>query len=207
MDDNYIWTAGGSDLNYGAYTLPWAVGKVLATEAKALWRFDLSGLPSGSTVSAATIGFTVDSIGADSGVNIRIWALKIANGDWVEGTGTGQANAGESCWNDHTYENQVEWAGSAGLSTSGTDYVGANAGTTDATSTGAKTITVNATGRADIEDHMGIDGVEFLVWTDDALSNNEYSGIETGESTTAADRPYLEITYEIPYAQPVVIRR
>ena len=69
-----------------------------------------------------------------------------------------------------------------------------------------KTITFNATGRTYVEGKMGLDGAEFLVWTIDELSANENSSLETGESTTASYRPYLEITFTPP-SRLMMIRR
>ena len=200
MDDNYLWGGAALDTNYGGFTLSFAIGEASALTAKGVYRFDLSSLPAASDVSAVTLGFYCPSVGANGGVNIVAWGVHADNNDWVEGTATGQTAddpTDESCGNWQAY-NEVTWAGSIMLGTSGTDFYATSYGTTFAGGTGAETITFNATGIAYVDGKMGVDGAEFLIWTTDVLDDNENSRLETGESTTAAWRPYLEITYEIP---------
>ena len=205
MDDNYIWS-GLPDNNYGAFATAWAVGSVLGGASKGIWRFDLSGLPAGSSVSVATLGFQVASIGADGGVEVSAWGIHDNNNDWVEGTKTGATEVNSSCWKDYAFDDVTEWAGSAGLLTSGTDfYNGVGYGSVFG-AVGARTITLDAAGRTYVARKMGVDGAEFLIFTAAELDPNNYSAIETGEFATAAQRPYLEITYSSP-AQMMMIRR
>jgi len=82
--------------------------EIVTTNRKALLRFDLSSIPSDATCDLAT--YTVYSGGG--GLNTHtIYSVASGNGAWTETGAT---------WD--TMDGSTNWAGSAGLGTSGTDY-------------------------------------------------------------------------------------
>ena len=90
-----------------------------------IWRWDLSSL-AGQYVSINSITMVLTSDEDDMRGNIaeataELYALKPANGAWVEGTGTGSAQDGSSCFENLAHP-ATPWAGSAGAGTEGTDY-------------------------------------------------------------------------------------
>jgi hypothetical protein len=88
-----------------------------------LMYFDISSIPSGSTVTRAYIRLGL----YEGGGNGDIYAVLSANSGWIEGTGNlTQALSGEPCWNakESTGSDtvQVAWAGgSNGCGVTGTD--------------------------------------------------------------------------------------
>lgn len=95
---------------------------------RSLIRFNLSSIPASATCVSAIL-YLVHSYSAEGGgtVTIPVHSVSQANGDWIEGTkDIALASAGEPCWNakeaDGSGGVQEAWAGSAGCSTSGTDY-------------------------------------------------------------------------------------
>lgn len=92
-----------------------------------LLQFDLSGIPAGSTCNSATLYLHHQATSTASAWTVNVYAIKAANGGWVEGTKSGaQAGAGEPCWDAKEADGAggvtTAWAGSEGCSTSGTDY-------------------------------------------------------------------------------------
>lgn len=168
----------------------------------ALFRFVLLSIPGDAICTAATLKLYKGT--APGGVRARVanlYKISDANGDWIEGTKDNRdAPEGEPCWNakeaDGANGVKVAWAGSAGLSTAGTDYL--------ATALAPQIITerndplgteysfiFNATGLAVLQD-----------WFSKA-TNSGFMVVETGsvqwclrEHATAAYHPVLSITYE-----------
>lgn len=87
---------------------------------KMLLRFILDGIEATAACNSATLYLTV---GFEPDTNsLTAYHISNANGDWIEGTkDNATAGTNEPCWNYKAY-NTTEWAGSAGLSTSSTDY-------------------------------------------------------------------------------------
>ena len=163
-------------------------------EMREMHRWDLSDIPAGASCDAAVLSlYDTDWGSRDSDNTINIYEIADANGDWVEGTASDSAQTGSPCWNYKAYTSAA-WAGSAGLSTAGTDYVNTSLGSaifTDGVS-GYRTITLGADGRSVVAD-----------WYGDA-TNNGVIIIGAGEggwtewvsrSGTDGRRPYLSVTY------------
>ncbi len=93
-----------------------------------LLRFNLSAIPANATcISAKLCLYHNYAPEGDAYCNGDVFSIAEANKDWIEGTGNFDiALAGEPCWDaleaDGSEEVQTAWAGSAGCSTSGTDY-------------------------------------------------------------------------------------
>jgi len=103
--------------NYGI------TGSLLSsTVDRMLLRMSLSAIPATDICDSAVL--SLFQVGSSAALAFTLTAYKIllANGDWIEGTkNNATAGTGEPCW-DYKEYNTVGWAGSAGLSTSGTDY-------------------------------------------------------------------------------------
>ena len=98
------------------------------TPARGLFRFDLTGIPTNSAVSAVTLTFTLPALNRpDSGGSI--YAVHRMLISWGEGTKTGNlgqvATAGEATWQHSAFP--TTWAAPGGAV--GTDYLAAASAT------------------------------------------------------------------------------
>lgn len=119
--DVALWSGGGT-LNLGADTIV-----LSGSSTRGLLRFDLSSIPATATCISATLQLTqVGTSGYTDPFTVTVRQISAANAAWIEGISNGLAQAGEPCWNalaaDGAGGVTTDWAGSAGLSTSGTDY-------------------------------------------------------------------------------------
>lgn len=163
---------------------------------RSLFRFDLSTISSSVTITAATL--KLYSSGATAAQTFSVYKIADANGDWIEGTQvTGAAETGSPCWNYKAYHasTPTNWAGSAGLSTAGTDYVNTVLATKTLSAAIADTdlmeVVFNAAGLAVLQDWLGDATNNGLIM----MSNSSDESFHSGESTTEAYRPVLSITY------------
>lgn len=143
-------------------------------------KFDLTSL-SASSVSAATLNFTSRAVSSSGSCNI--YSIKAANSGWTESGAT---------WNN--IDGSAAWAGSAGCSTSGTDYDGTAMGSWTASSAAG----------AGIVDAISLDTATILNWINNpsqnygmvanggGVSGTVYASSDFG---TVAYRPKLTIDY------------
>jgi hypothetical protein len=185
-------------MNYGAATGT-IVGKQDASrDERSLLRFDLSSIGVGNACSAAVLYlYDPNWVNRTADCTIDVFKVADANGNWVEGTNDGSVSDGEPSWSykaNYT-PTPIEWAGSAGLSTAGTDYVNTSLGQavfTDGVG-GYRTITLNASGRAVVQSWFGGTGGNGIL-----LIGTGSDGCWTSlVSRQGADgqRPYLVVTY------------
>jgi len=132
--DNTILDGSLDDDNYGDFVI--ASGTAGSLTQRSILRFDVSALDGlYSTIDSITLRlFYWDDSSPGFGteeVTTNVHAITAANRAWIAGTSTGGAGAGESTWNNLAHS-ATPWAGSAGLSTAGTDY--------DSTVLGSQTI-------------------------------------------------------------------
>ncbi|MCD4728154.1 MAG: DNRLRE domain-containing protein [Pirellulales bacterium] len=199
-DDTSFWTAG-PDNNYGARnTLD--VGHYYYSGSqlvKSLIRFDLSSIPTGSTVNGATLSFTT-AVSNSATVTNELFRVLPANTGWVEGAGTGTpASSGEPCWNYHGY-NTVPWAGSAGLSTADTDYAAAALDVPQASGAIGNTVTFTFNDVSFFNGPGGwlanpLDNAGFLFQSVPGTGSGQwtYNQYHSSEGTTVALRPVLTL--------------
>lgn len=172
---------------------------------RTIHRYDISMIPGNATIQAAEIVIEVTLV-TGSGDTVSLYMIADANNDWVEGSSNNETEVGASCWNDRTYPNSTEWAGSPGLSTAGTDYVNTKLMSDVAISTtGSKTLTLNAAGVASIEDRLGDGDIEFLFHNTTTTEDNLFY-LASSENGTTAFRPYLKVTYTVGGGM-IIIRR
>lgn len=198
-DDNMVASSTFSGNNWGVSTALFWGFSVGVQRLKPIFRFDLTPIPAGSIITAATIIIEVTAIG-DAGCNLQIYGIATANNDWAEGIRDGTAAAtGDSTWDRHTHDT-VSWAGSAGLSTSGTDFFSTAYHTSSVKigTTGTKNLLLNATGITYLNTKVNTDGAEFIFNTTTNPDVLHFVQYESGESSTDASRPRLAITYTPP---------
>ena len=167
------------------------------SEFRTTIRFPLDQLAlTGATITAATFGCEVISVGDGGNTTIEIHEIATANLGWIEGgKDNATATASEPDWVHFSHISPVTtWAGSAGLSTATTDYVTAVYGSFNGTSTGSKTATLSAAGITYLNNQIGSDA-EFLIFTSDAFSGGEFTLMGSSERPTASQRPFLELTF------------
>ena len=168
------------DTNYGT-----SVGMYISCNAggttwyRILIQFDLTGIPSGSTITTATLSlYLADRDGTATYAMNRV----LAAAAWTEAGAT---------WN--TRDGTNAWPGSAGCNTSGTDY----------SSTALRSGTLPGTLG---EKSFSLDVPEFtLMWQSNyglvyGISNvaAAYNYYYTSDYATAADRPKLVVDYTLP---------
>jgi len=120
-------TVGWSNSNFGASTsLGIGDGSTTGTDIRRpIIRFDVSSLPVNAPIVSATLTLREIFDGPSSGdFAFSVYQIADANASWIEGTGsnTGTAQTGAPSWNNRAHPS-TPWAGSAGLSTAGTDYL------------------------------------------------------------------------------------
>ena len=178
----------------------WITGWSSSSEFRSIIRFPLDQLAlTGATITAATFGCEVISIGDGGNTTIEIHEIATANLGWIEGTkNDATATAGEPDWTHFSHTSPVTtWAGSAGLSTATTDYVTAVYGSFNGTSTGSKTAAFSAAGITYLNNQIGSDA-EFLIFTSDAFSGDEFTSIASSGRSPMTARPFLELTFTPP---------
>lgn len=200
MSDGWATHNGGAhaSLNLDRPRSPNTTGR-----QKAFLRFLLSAIPEGSTCNSAILHLFHD-YNAEAGYPFTgtAYAITEANGDWVEGTkDIALAGSGEPCWNAKEADGSggvtTAWAGSAGCSTSGTDFV--------ATAVGE--VAMNPADAIGTEYQMSLDTDLVETWfgsNDDnfgivmwAVGNGQIH-LGSAESATTGYRPYLVVDYTAP---------
>ena len=182
--------------NFGTTTQWWYEGAT----TRGLIEFDVSSIPVGSTCNSAT--FTITLTGGGAG-NATFHSIKVGNAAWVEGTKDGVlAGAGDPCWNalaaDGAGGVTTAWAGSAGLSTSGTDY--------DATAIGSVTIGAEPAGTAfacaltpaTVATWFGAVNANYGILMAKLTAGYAQSLFASSDHATALIRPKLVVDYTLP---------
>ena len=194
--DAFISSSGATN-NYGAHQWNQMDSNMIS---KFLIRFDLSGMSGEAEISAAKIKFyQANSVAYTVGVSA--YKVSDANGDWIEGIGTGgTALEDENCWNakkaDGSGGVKTAWAGAAGLATAGTDYVNTVIASASVDWSGAigtlNEVPFNADGLAVLESWCGEATNNGMLFVCDHTSSYRWN---TKNVATAGLRPVLEITY------------
>jgi hypothetical protein len=199
--DFYINSGGAphynSQRNYGASVSCYPY----ENQAAPIMSFDLTSINGGSICTAVVLKMTRLNTNVNSRLFI-IYSIASGNSGWIEGTKAGQtAGSGEPCWNAKEADGSggvtTAWAGSAGMSTAGTDYettvLMKRYITSEDKQYGQISFEFNAAGVARIEDWFGSPNTNYgfilrpITYGDTILALSEH--------TTASYRPVLSVTY------------
>ncbi len=183
--DTYL-QEGAPTANYGSLTSLLAASKTSgAMNRRSILEFDISGIPSGVSISGATLSLYSYSDSYDGGGGLE--AYKLARTDWIEG---------QAAWN--IYKTSSSWTAVGG------DYVTSNPSGANLTAgTGWKNFNILAIAQ-DAYDNSN--PVEVLI----RVKRESYDGYDRRNyfyskeySVDASLRPKLVITYGVDTAPPV----
>jgi hypothetical protein len=149
------------------------------------------------TITAATLHLVCAGV-TGGGVTPRVFGIMAANEDADFGNGTGSNAINEACWK-YKSRSGTNWAGSQGLSTSGTDYYSTNYGTfAKMTSIGAKSLSLNSTGITYLNTKVGTDAAELIIGVIEGATSDVYVTIASDDAVTDSYKPRLALTYTPP---------
>lgn len=169
--DTYLRSATATT-NYGAASTNYS-----SSVSGALLRWDLSTIPTNAVVQSATLTLNVTDASKSS---YELYQLKR---NWSESSAT---------WNNASTGTPWQVAGAKGANDRGTTVLGA----ITATTTGAKTITLNAAGLAAVQAWIQNPSANFGLTLQDYTGTDSLA-FQSSESGTVAARPKLEITYTV----------
>src|SRR3990170_212443 len=180
--------------NYGTHN-------ILLTSSfdKALIEFDLSNISASAILNRATLYTYRNNTGTDRAWTVSVYSVASGNADWPEGTKNNATGvAGDSCWSykDQTPGNETPWAGSAGLSTAGTDYESDVIGSFSGNQTdpiGTEYSTQLTASR--VQEWFGETNTNYGILFD---PSNGGTSIASSDNATAAYRPKLVVNYTAP---------
>jgi hypothetical protein len=176
--DTYL-SAGGKTSNYGAASSLIADGN---PDFGALFKWDLSSIPAGSTLQSATFSVNVTGTSADT---YEIYELKR---NWTELQATWTRAATGSNWQS---------AGAQGSLDRGSTVLG----TVTATATGPSTFTLNAAGLAVVQGWVNNPATNFgFILQDYANTTKDDLVLSSKEVAIATNRPQLILAYNPPSA-------
>jgi hypothetical protein len=143
-----------------------------------LIRWDLSSIPAGKTVTAASITVNVTDVSTEV---YEIYALRRA---WTSSQVT---------WN--VAANGVNWA-TAGANNTSTDRENTVLGTMSSSSTGLQTFTPNSSGIAKVQSWINTPSTNHGVIVMDYANNANGLDFSSSEFSTVNSRPKLTVTYQ-----------
>jgi len=149
-------------------------------------RFDISGIPAGSTINSATAYAYCVGIWNNGGDAVSAYMILK---DWGEGNNDGvQADAGECCWNYAKYTSSA-WTGCAN---NGTD---AEAGAQDSATVSATSTWYDWDVSNAVADWQGGTANYGLVFKGNEANDQHKQGFASKEDGTTSHRPKLTIDY------------
>jgi hypothetical protein len=172
------------------------VGRIGANIFKGLIRFDLSSLPAGAVVTAATLGLKL--AGQDFAVGRNI-AVHRGLTTWYEGNvSTGSPTSNGSTWAKRNHIGSVNWSSSTAGGLAGTDYTVAAEGGVLTISTVGTVYNYNVTSIVQLWVNDGVTNNGFWVMAGTPAETDSRKAFVSFDGGTAADRPKLTITYTAP---------
>lgn len=193
--DTWITEANGTNNNGIATTLISGDTGTAGVNRRLLLKFDLSSIPSGSTINSATLYMTCtgQNTGFDRSVGIHRGKVLFYEGNQNGATPAGGEDA--SVWNFRNYNGSVAWAGGAG-GASGTEF--------EAVATDTVSIT-----EINTEFSWTVDS-DLTYWVTNGNTNFGWWGINVSEGTlnsgktfassshaTSSYRPKLTVDYTL----------
>lgn len=195
MKDNVMDNESSGWNNRGTCGYCWT-GNVGSILRRCLMEWDVSGVPAGATITAVTLSVnTWDDANRTQNDTVNVFTVAEANEGWSEGGSCGAPDNDDACWAYKAY-NYSNWAGSAGLSTSGTDY--------DSTAAATETVNDGTSGWVDFDfTAAGVADMQTAVDGDDVIgfvligsgTAGTLTPFPSSEDATVEDRPKLVITY------------
>jgi hypothetical protein len=161
-----------------------------------LLHFDLSRIPANATVTAATLGLFVEQTQQPSGVSWNVEVDRLTQPFWVE---TDAKWPTYDC--DATAANTRLWCAAGG------DFTTADKATwtASATTTGSQTIDVLALVKTAVSSTGGQLHVLLRATGDDTNDIERWAQVCTCECQTAANGPYLDVTWSAPAPGPTPV--
>ena len=207
--DNTIYSAyPGNSNGSGAFLFAGQNGASNANSVqRALLHFNLSSIPAGSTITAATLTITVGKSGpVATGINLN----KLTT-DWGAGTsdaGGVEASGAAATTNDATWVNN--FFGSSTWTTAGGDFSGTASGHAliGSSITSNTVINISSPGiLADIQSFVNNPATNFgwIISSDNEAQENSVKRIISTNSANASLRPTLSVTYTAG-AVPVTLK-
>jgi hypothetical protein len=199
---------GTSDINVGINPNIMTNGAMTdPTRNRSIIKFDLSSLAAQGAVQVQSATLTLVEINPQADqFTVNLYRIADANAAWEQGSGynLGQATHADSTWNYLSYNN-VNWAGSAGLSTPTTDYDPNPVA--HFTYDNPTDVTTNPTGTAVVNITLPADLVQY--WVDHpsdnagllmALDSNtvHYAQFQSSDYGVDSNHPALQVTYAVP---------
>jgi len=146
----------------------------------ALLKWDLSGIPAGSTLQSATLSINVTGASADT---YEIYELKRS---WTETQAT---------WNKSNSATSWQSAGAHGSLDRGATVLG----TVTASAVGIRNVVLNAAGLAVVQGWVNNPATNFgFILQDYANTIKDDLAFSSREATIAANRPQLQVVYSPP---------
>lgn len=184
--------------NYGTSS-----NMICASSYVSVIRFNLAHIPASASCIGAVLILTKTAVGGGAFVRtLTVHSIAVGNAAWIEGTkDAALAGAGEPCWNalaaDGSGGVTTAWSGSAGLSTSGTDYEASAMGSAAYLSNGAvgTTVSVNLNA-ARVQAWFGAVNTNYGLRLTTSVADNNGSQFASRNHSTAAYRPILQVTYQ-----------
>jgi len=163
-----------------------------------LIEFDCSSVPAGASCSAATLYLYAK---VDKGAQtVTFHELTVANEDWLESNTQPDPGYGLTVW-DHKIEesgpaagDEENWAGAAGASTSGTDYLAGSIGAVSYAAGAAGTEGSGALTTGDVEDWFGASNQNYGLRGKRTVGGQQ-AIVCSSDHATAGWRPKLVIEY------------
>ena len=191
---------GTATNNYGAATYLYTR---TPSGQKSLLEFDVSGIDSAAICASVTLYLYKNAADETSTeVTATLYSIASGNAAWIEGDkNNATAGSGEPCWDalaaDGSGGVTTAWAGSAGLSTSGTDYEASAIGTFDFNRNDAVgteyTPTLTA---ARVEGWFGESNTNYgVLLTATSSGSTAAQGLASSDHATTGYRPKLVVEY------------
>jgi len=164
-------------------------------DASALLYWDLSSIPTGSTIESASITVYVEEATDSATPGYDLYEMTQA---WAEGTGNGAATGDGATWN--TYDGVNAWPNGAG---GAGDRGGTALANFAATSTGSYQVALNDAGEAVLENWINAPANNrgFMIHAGEEDNGLDFT---SKEGSTVANRPRLTVTYCLAPTTPYI---
>lgn len=166
-------------------------GNRSGTKRHSLMYFDLSAI--GTVTEAKLMLYDTDNSARAATMVANVHRILSGNSGWVEGTkDAAGATLTDPTWNKKTQTPSVNWAGSAGCSTAGTDYASTIMGSVTATDGVAGWLEIDL----DISEFNTMKSANYglLLKGADEATTNKLTVVHSAEyADNASLRPYLQV--------------